>query len=403
MPVVNNAAVNLQPRGDGFVTSPYYSGPTEKEKLQAAQLIDSTETMMKFGFMSMSLTYFSSLNMMRAMQRVAVTDVPSSSALSAGTPQSDHRSSSAIPNQNFDKSSAVRVESWSINDVSKWLTSISLSQYQTAFKEGAVDGSFLIELTDDDLRNTLGVEHRLHRKKILFSIRCLKNYADAQSSHFSPTKQTRPQHYSVSGSKSATQMSPNSTVYDESLISTAPYSISERQHESVAESPAKSFSVLDIMSPKKLEKHQVPLCDIDQLRAWVRHQKHENIREAMNHVVDAPFHPRHVRVQFIEDIGTSYTQQYDREPFNLNRGDEHGNTLMHIAAQTGNIRIAKLLLRKGANPNHQNKQGQTPGHFAVAYHFFDFASWLFDEKGGEANDLLTNMYDLGPYDGLDVE
>lgn len=257
MPVVNNAAVNLQPRGDGFVTSPYYSGPTEKEKLQAAQLIDSTETMMKFGFMSMSLTYFSSLNMMRAMQRVAVTDVPSSSALSAGTPQSDHRSSSAIPNQNFDKSSAVRVESWSINDVSKWLTSISLSQYQTAFKEGAVDGSFLIELTDDDLRNTLGVEHRLHRKKILFSIRCLKNYADAQSSHFSPTKQTRPQHYSVSGSKSATQMSPNSTVYDESLISTAPYSISERQYESVAESPAKSFSVLDIMSPKKSEKVRV--------------------------------------------------------------------------------------------------------------------------------------------------
>jgi ankyrin repeat protein len=74
---------------------------------------------------------------------------------------------------------------------------------------------------------------------------------------------------------------------------------------------------------------------------------------------------------------------------------------MHIAAQTGNIRIGKLLLRKGANPNHQNKQGQTPGHFAVAYKFFDFASWLFDEKGGGANDLLTNIYGLGPYDGLE--
>ena len=84
----------------------------------------------------------------------------------------------------------------------------------------------------------------------------------------------------------------------------------------------------------------------------------------------------------------------------MNRIDSHGNTLMHIAAQTGNIRIGKLLLGKGANPNHQNKQGQTPGHFAVAYYFFKFASWLFDGRGGGGDDLLTNMFGLGPYDGL---
>lgn len=148
-------------------------------------------------------------------------------------------------------------------------------------------------------------------------------------------------------------------------------------------------------------KPAVALANFDQLRAWVRHQKHESIREALEHVADSPFHVRHVRIQFIEEIGTAYTDQYDREPFNLNRVDEHGNTLMHIAAQTGNIRIGKLLLRKGANPNHQNKQGQTPGHFAVAYHFFKFASWLFDEKGGGADDLLTNMFGLGVYDGLE--
>ena len=133
----------------------------------------------------------------------------------------------------------------------------------------------------------------------------------------------------------------------------------------------------------------------------MRHQKHESVREALEHISDYPFHTKHIRIQFIEEIGTAYTDQYDREPFNLNRVDEHGNTLMHIAAQTGNIRIGKLLLRKGANPNHQNKQGQTPGHFAVAYKFFDFASWLFDEKGGGANDLLTNISGLGPYDGLE--
>ena len=49
------------------------------------------------------------------------------------------------------KKLAVSVESWSVNDVSRWLTSISLSQYQSSFKEGAVDGSFLCVLTDGDL------------------------------------------------------------------------------------------------------------------------------------------------------------------------------------------------------------------------------------------------------------
>ena len=43
-----------------------YSGPSVAEKKQAAQLMQSTETLMKFGFMSMSMTYFSSLNMIRA-------------------------------------------------------------------------------------------------------------------------------------------------------------------------------------------------------------------------------------------------------------------------------------------------------------------------------------------------
>lgn len=46
-------------------------GPSMKEKKQAAQLMQSTETLMKFGFMSMSMTYFSSLNMIRAMRTVS--------------------------------------------------------------------------------------------------------------------------------------------------------------------------------------------------------------------------------------------------------------------------------------------------------------------------------------------
>jgi ankyrin repeat protein len=45
----------------------------------------------------------------------------------------------------------------------------------------------------------------------------------------------------------------------------------------------------------------------------------------------------------------------------------------------------------------QNKQGQTPGHFAIAYKFFDLATWLF-ENGGD--DTLPNKAGLTAYDGL---
>ena len=50
------------------------SGPSLQEKRQAAQLMESTETLMKFGFMSMSMTYFSSLNMIKALRTVSAQD-----------------------------------------------------------------------------------------------------------------------------------------------------------------------------------------------------------------------------------------------------------------------------------------------------------------------------------------
>ena len=264
----NNAAhrhprppLNHQPVRTDLPNNHYHCGPTEKDKMQAAQLIDSTETMMKFGFMSMSLTYFSSLNMMQAMQRVAVNDTlsPGDSAQYAPAP------SNSMPTRNFDKNAAVRVESWSVNDVSRWLTSVSLSQYQSSFKEGAVDGTFLCELTDDDLRNTLGVEHRLHRKKILFSIRCLKNYAEAQASQSTPAAphmqtQQPPQHYSTPTSNGMTSMSPNSTIYEDNSMADATrespytsYSNGAYQESSLTGSPPKS-SVLDMITPTRNTK-----------------------------------------------------------------------------------------------------------------------------------------------------
>ena len=51
---------------------------------------------------------------------------------------------------------------------------LSLGQYSEAFINAAIDGQFLFDINDEDLINPLGLEHRLHRKKILNCVRRLK-------------------------------------------------------------------------------------------------------------------------------------------------------------------------------------------------------------------------------------
>ena len=92
-----------------------------------------------------------------------------------------------------------------------------------------------------------------------------------------------------------------------------------------------------------------------------------------------------------------YTDAYDRVAFHINRGSEHNNTLLIIAAQNGNSKLVKYLISKGSNPNHQNDAGQTAAHFAVEYKFFEISTWLF-ENG--ALDYIENKYGHTPYDGL---
>jgi ankyrin repeat protein len=99
----------------------------------------------------------------------------------------------------------------------------------------------------------------------------------------------------------------------------------------------------------------------------------------------------------VVDFGTVYASGYERLPFHINKVDEFGNTMLTYACQNGNAKIAKYLVNKGANSNHQNKQGQTPAHFAIAYQFFDLSTWLF-ENG--ADDTIENKFGLTPYDGL---
>ena len=373
-----------------------FTGPTVKEKKQAAQLMQSTETLMKFGFMSMSMTYFSSLNMIKAMRTVATQDTVMAAlhAKTSGDPGAapggmmPPMMMNAMPGNNqltryeekvggepyqptlkpgqMPGDEPLKVSAWSVEDVARWLQTLSLGQYREAFIDAAVDGAFLYDLDDDDLRNTLGIEHRLHRKKILNMTNKLK------AAEFERNRQLR-------------------------IMANAPEGSSLPLDEYMGGPPPSSGKV---STPAGEPQAQQPV-NIEEIFSLVRHAKVKKLKEALENVPNRRFDPSLVKVPFVPDFGTAYVDEYEREHFNLNKVDQHGNSLLIVAAQNGSLNVAKVLIAKGANPNHQNTKGQTPGHYASTYQFYDFLGWLFDPSGGAGDDTLTSAAGLGVYDGLD--
>jgi len=53
--------------------------------------------------------------------------------------------------------------------------------------------------------------------------------------------------------------------------------------------------------------------------------------------------------------------------FPVDKEDDKGNTLLLVASQNCNQKICEMLLRRHANINHQNVNGNTALHFAMAY------------------------------------
>lgn len=164
-----------------------------------------------------------------------------------------------------------------------------------------------------------------------------------------------------------------------------------------------------------------PKVSLAELVTMVRHSKYSQAKEALDFLQTKRFDPSNIEVslpismhdcsllkqrycvlqsQYIPDHGTVYVDAYERVAFHINRGSEHNNSLLTIAAQNGNMKLVKYLLSKGANPNHQNDAGQSPAHFAIEYKFFEVSTWLFQNGG---LDFLENKYGLTPYDGLNSQ
>ena len=82
------------------------------------------------------------------------------------------------------------------------------------------------------------------------------------------------------------------------------------------------------------------------------------------------------------DLGEVENILDDHEDVKVDSEDEHGSTLLILAVQQGDRRLAKYFLRRRANINHQNHAGNTCLHFAFEYNHADLGNYLI-EKGAD--------------------
>lgn len=321
----------------------------EHEK-QAAAMFQSTEELMKFQFMAMSLSYFSSLNMLKNLRDInsETTTAAVSSAADTAAAAAAAAAAANIPSMKKFKLGAdeiltasqrqkqIRAQEekkraeeaanalkeafpdevrlWTVDDVLRWLDTLSLSQYKRAFKEAEVDGAFLLELREEDMMDVLGMEHKLHVRKVVLSRDKLK-----------------------------------------------PLSEQEFRKKQIVHHEEKSAAVRDGKA--------VP--DLDTVFSQARNGRFKRLEESLN-------------------LG-----------FDVNSEDEKGNTLLCVASQNVNKRIVEMLLERGADVNHRNSQGNTPLHFAMAYDTDGALGEFLIERG--ADDTIENNFGLTPYDGVSAE
>ena len=108
---------------------------------------------------------------------------------------------------------------------------------------------------------------------------------------------------------------------------------------------------------------------------------------ALNKLFSRVRHNRYKEVEAILDTGISPDVR-----------DQHGNSLIILACQNGNKRIAKICLRRCCNMDAQNLRGQTALHYCYAFGYRELGEYLIS-KG--ARDDLTNEYGMTCYDGLE--
>ena len=78
------------------------------------------------------------------------------------------------PSASLSKLNPANLTSWSVEDVSQWLTENSLGQFVDIFSENLIDGDCLMSLTNGQLKEDLGITALGHRSRIMKRVHELK-------------------------------------------------------------------------------------------------------------------------------------------------------------------------------------------------------------------------------------
>ncbi|CAH0604789.1 unnamed protein product [Chrysodeixis includens] len=74
-----------------------------------------------------------------------------------------------------------QVPLWSIEDVREWVKQIGFSEYATNFYESKVDGDLLLQITEENLKEDIGLQNGIRRKRFTRELQQLKKMADYTS------------------------------------------------------------------------------------------------------------------------------------------------------------------------------------------------------------------------------
>ena len=74
-----------------------------------------------------------------------------------------------------------QVPTWSVQDVKEWVKQIGFSQFADSFDESRVDGDLLLQLNEDMLKDDIGMNNGILRRRFMRELNNLKRMADYAS------------------------------------------------------------------------------------------------------------------------------------------------------------------------------------------------------------------------------
>lgn len=74
-----------------------------------------------------------------------------------------------------------QVPLWTVEDVREWVKQIGFADYERQFEESRVDGDLLLQLTEENLNEDIGITNGIRRKRFTRELQGLKKMADYSS------------------------------------------------------------------------------------------------------------------------------------------------------------------------------------------------------------------------------